>query len=86
MSDPFHKRFNIDVNLEEAQRRFLERVRTATQMALSEIDNTTLLNRLLEITSFKMGFRPHYVLHLTGNTGFMHRWDRAGFHTVFTHD
>jgi hypothetical protein len=77
MSDPFHKRFSIDVKPDEAQRRFLERVRTATQIALSELDHTTLLNRLLEIISFKMGIRHHYVLYLTGNTGFMDRWDKV---------
>ena len=75
MSEPFHKRFNIDVKLEDAQRRFLERVRTATQMALDELDRDVLLNRLFEIACFTMGTRPHFVMHVTGSSGFMAEWD-----------
>jgi hypothetical protein len=75
MSDPFHKRFNIEVKLEEAQQRFLERVRTATQMALAELNRTVQLNNLLELVCFKMGTRPHFTMDLTGSSSFMELWD-----------
>src|SRR5918999_3463671 len=77
--EPFHKRFNIDVKLEEGQRRFLERVRTATQMALLDFDQRSdvALNRICEIACFKMGVRPQFVMHLMGSNGFMAMWDKV---------
>jgi len=72
MSDPFHKRFNIDVKLEGAQRRFIERVRIATRIALDELDNTVWLDRVLETACFRIGTRPSSVHYLTR---FMEHWD-----------
>jgi hypothetical protein len=77
MTEPFHKRFDIEVKREEAQRRLLERIRTGTMMVLNEIAEARGdINKILEISCFTLGERPRYVVHVAGNSGFMSEWDR----------
>lgn len=74
MAEPFHKRFNIEVGLNEARRRFIERVRTLTwtfigdAYALERKD----MNALLQAINFHLGERHHPVYH---PSELMEQWD-----------
>lgn len=74
MAEPFYKRFNVEVGLDEARRRFIERVRTLTW---SLINNSYVLehkdmNALLQAINFRLGER-HQSVHYPSEL--MDQWD-----------
>jgi hypothetical protein len=63
MAEPFHKRFNIEVGLNEARRRFIERVRTLTWSLINETyrEERRDMNALLQAINFYLGEHHHSV-------------------------
>src|SRR5437870_11284417 len=56
MAAPFYKRFNVEINLAEGQRRFINRIRIITQSAIQLASLTTAdYNRLLQKIGFELG-------------------------------
>jgi len=65
MAEPFHKRFNVEVALDEAQRRFIERVRTLTWALIRNaysLDRKDM-NALLQAVNFHLGERHRSIHH-----------------------
>jgi hypothetical protein len=73
MSEPFHKRFDIEVTVEEVRRRFVNRIRIGTEAAAKEAPKEDLyLDGFLETICFKLGESPGFI---NGISGFMRQWD-----------
>lgn len=58
MPDPFHVRFNIDVPIEEAQRRFVNRIAHRVRLIASALSFGDSLDTLLREVEAKLG-EPH---------------------------
>ena len=65
MAEPFHKRFNIDIGVDEARKRFVERIRTLTWSLINQLYRTDRqdMNSLLQAINFHLGERHHPVVH-----------------------
>ncbi len=74
MTEPFHRRFNIEVDLNDARRRFIERVRTLTWSFLSNLYAVERqdMNALLQAVNFHLGERHRPVRY---SSEFMDQWD-----------
>jgi hypothetical protein len=73
MNEPFHKRFDIEVGLDEAGRRFVERIRTLTWSFVSDAYSQDLpLNPLLQSVNFHLGERH---LSILVPSEFIQVWD-----------
>ena len=74
MAEPFHKRFNVDVEVDEARRRFVERIRTLTWSLLNQLYLTDRhdMNSLLQAINFHLGERHHPV---SRPSEVMQQWD-----------
>lgn len=74
MAEPFYKRFNIEVGLNEARRRFIERIRTLTWSLISNAYTSERkdMNALLQAVNFRLGERHHSV-HFPSDL--MNQWD-----------
>ena len=74
MAEPFYKRFNIEVGLNEARRRFIERIRTLTWSLISNAYTSERkdMNALLQAVNFHLGER-HQSVHFPSEL--MHQWD-----------
>ena len=74
MAEPFHKRFNVEVEVDEARRRFVERIRTLTWSLLNQLYLTDRhdMNSLLQAINFHLWERHHPV---TRPSEVMQQWD-----------
>ncbi|MEX0803407.1 MAG: hypothetical protein WD688_08840 [Candidatus Binatia bacterium] len=74
MAEPFHKRFNVEVAVNEARRRFVERIRTLTWSMVEQLYRTDRhdMNSLLQTINFHLGERHHPVTH---PSDVMEQWD-----------
>ncbi len=74
MPEPFHKRFNLEIDVGEASRRFVERARTLTWSLLNQLYRTDRrdMNSLLQAINFYLGERHHPVMHASD---VMKQWD-----------
>ncbi len=76
MPDPFHVRFNIEVPIEEAQRRFVNRIAHRVRLIASAVFLDDTLDRLLREVEAKLGERHslqiEYGTH--GLLSFGERW------------
>jgi hypothetical protein len=73
VSEPFHRRFDIEVGIEEARNRFLQRIRTLTHSVLEKVrSGGNSLDNLFQRLCFELG--EHYVFVSSTNT-FMKIWD-----------
>jgi hypothetical protein len=74
MNEPFHKRFDIQVSLDDARRRFVERIRTFTWSVVSDAySERASLNPLLQSVNFHLG--EHHDSILT-SSDFINVWDK----------
>jgi len=71
MSEPFYKRFNIDVGTKEAHQRFIQRIRTLTWTLLDQF-YSRISDRLLMGVCFKLGKPYSSIAHVST---FMGYWD-----------
>lgn len=74
MEELFHKRFNIEVGLNEARTRFIERIRTLTWSVISDAYGFEhqSMNALLQTANFHLGERHRSIHH---PSELMERWD-----------
>src|SRR5687768_8194162 len=76
MPDPFHVRFNIDVPVEEARRRFVNRIANRVRVMASALSFDDTLDKLLWEIEATLG-EPHPAnieLGRDGETSFVWRW------------
>ena len=81
MAAPFYKRFNVEINLAEGQRRFINRIRIITQSAIQLASLTTAdYNRLLQKIGFELGeqFEIEGILFFPDTIigSFMEKWSK----------
>lgn len=74
MAEMFHKRFNVEVDVDETRRRFVERIRTLTWSLLNQfyMKDRHAMNSLLQAINFHLGERHHPVTH---PSDVMKHWD-----------
>jgi hypothetical protein len=73
MSEPFHKRFDIEVSVEEVRRRFVNRIRIGTKDAAGKaLSENFYPDQLMEAICFKLGETPGFS---DGLSRFMENWD-----------
>lgn len=64
------------MSTQEAQQRFLERVRACTVVALKNFAEAGgSVSDILQIACFRMGERSSTIFHVEGSVSFMSRWD-----------
>lgn len=79
MPDPFHVRFNIDIPIDEAQRRFVNRIANRVRIIASAICFNDTLDRLLWDVEAALG-EPHSAqieLGIDGIPTFVWRWRKV---------
>src|SRR5262245_15622579 len=73
MSEPFHKRFDIAVTVEEIRRRFVNRIRIFTEQAAEDASAERFYSEeLMQAICLKLGERPRFINNLST---FMQQWD-----------
>jgi len=74
VAEQFHKRFNIEVGVDEARRRFVERIRTLSWSLIRQLYTTDRhdMNDLLYAINLHLGERHHTVTH---PSELMEHWD-----------